>query len=106
MAKKATVRRGKSARDDGDDVTYFFLVSRTQQGRSQRETALRRAQARVTETVRAEGGRCELYSTMGVHDYISRVTGVSISGALRIGQAIESSGNVKATMLPAIHILK
>jgi uncharacterized protein with GYD domain len=108
MAKRRAAARSakKSDAEAGDDVTYFFLVNKTDQGRRQREAAARKEQDKVTETVKAEGGECELYSTFGPHDYVSRVTGVSVSGAVRIAKAIEAGGNVTATMLPAMHMLK
>jgi uncharacterized protein with GYD domain len=104
MAKKVVKRKSTSNNSDG--ATYFYLVIKTEKGRKQKESVLRREQNQITKMVNAEGGKCELHSTQGPHDFVSRVTGVSATAAIRIAQAIEAGGNVNTIMLPAVPVRK
>jgi uncharacterized protein with GYD domain len=102
MAKRS---EPKSAFDE-KKIVYFLLVSLTSKGRSEERAIIREDQRRVTELVNQLGGSCELFSTQGPYDFISRIEGIPAVGAIRILQAIESAGNVKAHLVPAFHILK
>jgi uncharacterized protein with GYD domain len=88
-------------RDDEADA-YFFLMKKTKLWAQRTEAELKQSQGRITEAVRREGGKCELYATNGDYDFLSKVTGVSRASALKVKDAIEAGGNVTATMLVAV----
>ncbi len=111
MAKKAKRRAQaagvvKGAASQDDQGAYFFLVNLTPSGKTKKDVVIRKEQQTVTNIVSKLGGTCELYSVHGPHDFISRVTGVSMVGAIQIAKAIEAGGSVTAAMVPAFHTYK
>ena len=86
-----------------DAITYFYLISRTDKGRSQSEADKKRGANAVTKAVQKAGGECRLYSTRGsAHDYVSVITKIGPAQAVRLAEAIESTGAVKATLVTGL----
>jgi uncharacterized protein with GYD domain len=80
-------------------VTYFYLVTTTARGYQRSDAQRRRERAVVTKTVNQEGGSCSFYVTHGgPYDFVSIATNVSPAGALKITEAINKSGYVRAIM--------
>jgi uncharacterized protein with GYD domain len=92
---------GRGYHDDEADA-YFFMMKKTKQWAQRTEAEIRQSQGRVTEAVRREGGKCELYATSGDYDFLSKVTGISRASALKLRNAIDAGGTVTATMLVAV----
>lgn len=88
-----------------DEITYFFLIKDTDKGTALSAAQRKNDTSRVTKAVQKEGGQCHLYSTRGApFDYISVITGVSTAAAVRIAEAIESRGTVKATLVSGLEV--
>ena len=86
-----------------DEVTYFFLIKRTEKVRSAAQK--KKGISDVTKLVRQEGGQCHLYSTRGApFDFVSVITGITTAAAVRIAEEIEKRGTVKATLISGIEI--
>jgi uncharacterized protein with GYD domain len=106
MAKKSMGSGSDDGAIDATEVTYFYLINLTEKGRVEKKIVIRKEQERVTKLVKSFGGKCELYSVHGPHDFISRVIGVSPAGALQIAKEIEAGGTVRATYTSGLHIFK
>jgi uncharacterized protein with GYD domain len=103
MKKGRRKARGTEIRDD--QVAYFYLIKHTEKGVQQNARAKEQGQDDVARAVHAEGGQCSLYLTRGApFDYVSIMTGLSPSAAVRIVGAIESRGTVKATIIVGTHL--
>ncbi|MBR0754017.1 hypothetical protein JQ604_17675 [Bradyrhizobium jicamae] len=90
---------------DADEITHFYLISRTEKGRSQSDADKKRGANDVTKAVQKAGGQCRLYSTRGsAHDYVSVITGIGPAAAIRLVEAIESTGAVKATLVSGLEM--
>jgi hypothetical protein len=90
---------------DADEITYFYLISRTEKGCSQSEADKKRGANDVTKAVQKAGGQCRLYSTRGSEaDYISVITGIGPAAAIRLVEAIESTGAVQATLVSGLEM--
>ncbi|WGR91494.1 hypothetical protein MTX26_13510 [Bradyrhizobium sp. ISRA443] len=88
-----------------DEVTYFYLITRTERGRAQSEAQKKRGANDVTKVVLKAGGQCRLYSTRGSSfDYVSVITGVSAAATIRIVEEIEKLGAVKATLVSGVEM--
>jgi uncharacterized protein with GYD domain len=86
-----------------DEVTYFFLIKRTEKLRSTAQK--RKGISDVTKVVRQEGGQCHLYSTSGASfDFVSVITGITTAAAVGLAAEIEKRGTVKATLISGIEI--
>ena len=107
MAKTAKSNPEKIGTIDESEVTYFYLINLTTKGRIEKKDVIRKEQEMVSNLVEKFGGKCELYSVHGSHDFISRITGVTPVGALKIAKAIEKSGGtVTAIYTSGFHIFK
>jgi uncharacterized protein with GYD domain len=106
MAKKSKSEGAKKGVIDEGEVTYFYLINLTAKGKFEKKVVIRKEQQMVTKLVESFGGKCELYSVHGPHDFISRVTRVTPAGALKIAKAIEAGGSVTATYTSGLHIFK
>jgi uncharacterized protein with GYD domain len=106
MAKKSKSGGAKKGTIDDGEVTYFYLINLTAKGRIEKKVVIRKEQEMVTKLVENLGGKCELYSVHGPHDFISRVTQITPAGALKIAKAIEAGGTVMATYTSGFHIFK
>lgn len=80
---------------------YFFLLKKTKEADQKTPAELEKSQNRITDAVKAEGGRCELYITIGPYDFLSKVVGVDEAAAHRLKEQLDKGGNVKATLLKA-----
>jgi len=90
-----------------DGLIHFFLLKLTDHGVRAPVTARAKNRAGIHTLVKASGGECELFSSQGgVYDAISVVRGVSTADAIKITTEIDRGGFVKATLLPAVKILK
>ena len=88
-----------------DEVTYFFVINRTEKGIVQSAAQKKKGVNVVTKVVRKEGGQCRLFSTRGApFDYVSVITGITTAAAVRIAAEIEKRGTVKATLVSGIEI--
>jgi uncharacterized protein with GYD domain len=106
MAKKSTSGGAKQGTIDEGEVTYFYLISLTDKGRIEKQSVIRKEQQMVTKLVQSFGGKCELFSVHGMHDFISRVNGVTPVEALKIAKAIEEGGSVTATYTAGLNTFK
>ena len=88
-----------------DEMTYFYLITRTEKGRTQSEAERKRGANDVTKIVRKMGGECRLFSTRGSSvDYVSVITGVSAATTVTIAEEIEKLGAVKATLVSGVEM--
>jgi uncharacterized protein with GYD domain len=88
-----------------DEMTYFYLISRTEKGRAQSDAEKKRGANDVTKAVQKAGGQCRLYSTRGsLCDYVSVITGVSAAATIQIAEEIEKLGAVKATLVSGVEM--
>jgi hypothetical protein len=106
MAKTAKSDKAKKGTIDEGEVIYFYLINLTAKGRIEKKDVIRKEQEMVSNLVENLGGKCELYSVHRPHDFISRITGVTPVGALKIAKAIEEGGTVTATYTTGLHIFK
>ncbi|MBR0798118.1 hypothetical protein JQ615_22255 [Bradyrhizobium jicamae] len=98
-------RLQKGAKAPKDEMTYFYLITRTEKGRSQSVAAWKRGANDVTKIVKKAGGQCRLFSTRGSEvDYVSVITGVSAAATIAIAEEIEKLGAVKATLVSGIEM--
>jgi uncharacterized protein with GYD domain len=103
--KALSVRKARTTETKDDQVAYFYLIKHTEKGVQQNARAKEQGQDQVARAVDAEGGKCSLYSTRGApFDYVSIMTGLSPSAAVRIAGAIESRGTVRATLIVGTHL--
>ena len=88
-----------------DEMTYFYLITRTEKGRLQTEAERKRGANDVTKAVRKAGGECRLFTTRGSSfDYVSVITGVSAAATVAIAEEIEKLGAVKATLISGVEM--
>jgi hypothetical protein len=106
MAKKSKSGGAKAGFIDEGEVIFFYLINLTAKGRIEKKDVIRKEQQMVTKLVESFGGKCELYSVHGTHDFISRVTDVTPAEAFLIAKAIEEGGSVTATYTSGFHIFK
>jgi len=100
-SKSSSESAGGGGQPGREPDAYFFLIKRTNEFAKKTKAELEQSQNKITEAVKAEGGRCEIFETYGAYDFHSKVTGISRADAPKIKKAIEASGNVTATMLEA-----
>jgi hypothetical protein len=80
---------------------YFYLVTLTAFGWAQDyDSTIHNDHGRVSRFVRSLKGQCVLYTVPGPYDWISMVTNVSGSDAIKIQQYIEETHYAKAILLP------
>jgi uncharacterized protein with GYD domain len=102
-------RRGKRkvyrTQKEEEKVAYFYLIEHTEKGVKQSAKAKEQGQNDVARAVKEAGGMCSLYLTRGApFDYVSVMTGLSPSAAIKIVGAIESRGTVKARLIVGTHL--
>ena len=86
-----------------DEVTYFFLVKRTEKNAT--EAQKKRARQDVNKVIKREGGTCCLYATSGASfDFVSVVTGITAAAAIRIAGELDKPGTVKATLVAGLEV--
>jgi uncharacterized protein with GYD domain len=85
-----------------DEVTYFFLVKRTQKDAT--DAQKKKARQDINKIIKQEGGTCRLYATSGgaSFDFVSVVTGITTAGAIRIAAELDKPGTVKATLVAGL----
>jgi uncharacterized protein with GYD domain len=84
-----------------DEVTYFFLVKRTEKNAT--EAQKKKARQDVNKIIKQEGGTCHLYTTNGApFDFVSVVTGITVAGAIRVAAELDKPGTVKATLVAGL----
>jgi uncharacterized protein with GYD domain len=107
IARRDRVMATKKGRRVGEEVTYFFLLKCNEKTLKQSTAQHEKGEREISRFVKAEGGRCELYSTHGGPYYaVSIVNDVSPAAAVRIAIKIESGGMVTAEMLLGARISK
>ena len=90
-----------------DEVTYFFLIKRTERGTVGSAAQKKKGRNDVTKVARQEGGQCHLYSTSGASfDFVSVISGITTAAALKIVAEIEMRGAAKATLLSGVEIFE
>jgi uncharacterized protein with GYD domain len=84
-----------------DEVTYFFLVKRTEKDAT--EAQKKKARQDINKIIKQEGGKCHLYTTNGASfNFVSVVTGITAAGAIRVAAVIDKPGTVKATLVAGL----
>jgi hypothetical protein len=82
------------------EVTYFFLVKRTEKDTSAEQK--KKGRNDITRVVRQEGGQCRLYSISDASfDFVSVIIGVTAAAAVA---EIEKPGTVKATLISGFEL--
>ncbi|WP_426441986.1 hypothetical protein [Bradyrhizobium genosp. P] len=95
----------KGAAKEKDEVTYIYLLTHTEKGRTQSAADRKRGANDVTKAVRQAGGQCRLYSTKGsAFDYISVITGIAPVASVSVAEEIEKLGAVKATLVSGVEL--
>jgi uncharacterized protein with GYD domain len=100
MGGDIIIRKGAAK----DEVTYFYLIKQKTKVIEPQEVKARRA---ITKLVKHHGGQCRLYmSSGGAFDFVSVVTGITTSAAIKIAAEINKRGVMKATLLPGTEIFE
>lgn len=90
---------------DKDEVTYFFLIEDTAKGAGMSAAKRTREMGAVNKAVKQAGGQCRLFETRGsAFEFVSVISGISAAAAIRIASEIDSTGNVKATLMSGLEL--